>query len=218
MAFLVLLEEVCGKLAGRLGRAEESAYWRAESEKLLDLMLKTFWNGEKFVARLTKTHEIVDYDSIAAYQPIILGKRLPQPVIDKIAEAVGNPKTFFTSRCFVSESLQSDFYDVNGPFMMGMIIAPVQLMITVGLYNAGKTELALEAARRWTDMSFDLGPTTVTRDIDSPRSRVVPKVLPDGAAPVFPQGTSIPGGMSSWGAAVFLVLAELAEYGKGGAL
>ena len=216
MAFLVLLEEVCGKLAGRLGRAEERSYWTSESEKLLDLMLKTFWNGEKFVARLTKTHEVVEYDSIAAYQPIILGKRLPQPVIDRIAEAVGNPKTFFTSRCFVSESLESDYYDVNGPFMMGMIIAPVQLMMTVGLYNAGKTALALEAARRWTEMSFDLGPTTVTRDVDSPRSRVVPKTLPDGAAPVFPQGGSIPGGMSSWGAAVFLVLAELAEYGRGG--
>jgi hypothetical protein len=100
--------------------------------------------------------------------------------------------------------------------MMGMIIAPVQLMMTVGLYNAGKTELALEASRRWAEMCLELGPTTVTRDVDNKKSAVVPKILPEGESPVFPQNLFIPGGMSSWGAAVFLVLAELAEYGKGG--
>jgi hypothetical protein len=216
MAFLILLAEICGKLAGRLGMTKEQEYWSAESQKMLDAMIKAFWNGERFVARLTKTGETIEYDSIAAYQPIILGKRLPRKIIDKIAETVGDPKKFFTSRCFVSESLESPFYDVNGPFMMGMIIAPVQLMMIVGLYNAGKKELALEAARRWADMCLQLGPTTVTRDVDNEKSKVVPKVLAEGETPVFPQGLPVPGGMSSWGAAVFLVLAELAEYGKGG--
>lgn len=217
MAFLILLTEICGKLAGMLGLAEKRTYWLEESEKMLDALIKTFWNGEKFVARLTKTHEVVEYDSIAAYQPIILGKRLPQHIIDKITSAVCNPHTFFTSRCFVSESLESDYYDVNGPFMMGMILAPVQLMMIVGLYNAGKTELALTAARRWTDMCLELGPTTVTRDVDSVRSKVVPKILPEGEQPIYPQGHRVPGSLSSWGAAVFLVLAELADNGMGGA-
>jgi hypothetical protein len=216
LAFLILLTEVCGKLAGRLGNKEMHDYWLKESAKMLETMIKTFWNGERFVARLSNTHEAVVYDSIAAYQPIILGKRLPQEIIDKIAEAVGDPKKFFTSRCFVSESLESPYYDVNGPFMMGMIIAPVQLMMTVGLYNAGKTALALEASRRWAEMCLELGPTTVTRDVDNKKSAVVPKILPEGESPVFPQNLFIPGGSSSWGAAVFLVLAELAEYGKGG--
>ena len=207
-AFLVLLMEAVGKIGERLGKAEESVIWLKRSADLLDLMIKTFWNGEKFIGRLSRTHEVVDCDSIAICQPIILGKRLPDDIIDKIAEMLGDPKKFFTSRGFVSESLASEYYDVNGPFMMGMIIAPVQLMITVGLYNAGKKELALESARRWCELSLESGVVTVTRDVDNEKSRVVPKVFAEGEEPVFPQGRT-PGGESSWGAAVFLVLGAM---------
>jgi hypothetical protein len=149
------------------------------------------------------------------FQPIILGKRLPQGIIDKIALDLSNPNTFFTSRGFVSESLESEFYDVNGPFMLGMILAPVQLMIILGLYNAGKTEFAQEAIRRWCDTALELGaPLAVTRDVDHKKSCVRP---PEPCAnPVFPQGV-VPAALSSWGAACFLALGELLNREEEGA-
>ena len=203
-AFLVLCMEACGKLAAGLGLKAESEAWQARSEEMLKKMIDKFWNGQKFVCLLDKTHEIVDVESIAVYQPIILGKRLPQEIIDKIADALAEPGSFLTQFGFVSESMKSKDYDVtSGAFMRGTILAPVQCMIIVGLYNAGKTELALKAAAAWCDEALVSGPQAVSR-----RAPVIGTPAPLAENPVMPAKTS-PASLSSWGPAVFLILAPM---------
>jgi len=210
-AYLVLCLEACGRIAARLGKTQESEAHMADSRAMLDALLKNFWNGEKFICRKDGTHEVVDCDSIVIYQPIILGKRLPQDIIDALAEAIGDPARFFTPGGIATESLRSPYYDGgNGGFVLGMPIAPVQLMLTVGLYTAGKTELAARCAEIWLDRSLEseAGPITVYR-------KPVP-ITDDGSgfAPVF-TGEKLPGGISSWGCAVYLILGEmLSEMGK----
>jgi hypothetical protein len=208
-AFLVLLMECCGKLAGRLGRRPEAERWGARSEEMLKKMLEKFWNGEKFVCFKPDTGEIVDTESIAVYQPIILGMRLPEQVREKIGRAVARADTFFMPAGFASESQRSPLYDVTyGSFMLGMVLAPVQLMMTVGLYNAGQTEVALRNARNWCERALEAGPQTV---VMSPPQK---NPMPTGARPVLPLPPKdprkmMPGGFGSWGAVVFLVLGNM---------
>ncbi|MCE5344424.1 MAG: hypothetical protein LLF96_12700 [Eubacteriales bacterium] len=207
-AFLILLTEGCAKLAGRLGKTDEAAAWMRRSETMLKLMIQTFWNGEKFICFKEDTREVVDVESIAVYQPIILGKRLPREIAEKIGKAVSRPDTFFTPFGFASESKASELYDVTyGSFMLGLLLAPVQLMMTVGLYDAGQKEVALANARNWCEKSLEVGPQTVV--FGSPQSN--PK--PTGARPVFPMPDGKrrmpPGTFGSWGAVVFLILGNM---------
>jgi hypothetical protein len=206
-AFLVLLMEHCGKFALRLGKKEEGDRWLEKSKTMLDRMIKTFWNGKKFIAMIDGSHEIVDTESIAVYQPVILGKRLPAEIINRIADTVGDPEKFLVPNGIASESQQSEFYDVStGAFMLGMLLAPVQMMMDVGLYQAGRKDVALKAIRAWCEMSLQAGPQIIAM---SPPQKNPPK-LPEGTKPVLSMdGPMIPGGYCSWGAAVFLVLANI---------
>ena len=203
-AFLVLCMEICSKLAGKLGFAAESVEWMGRSEAMLKKMIETFWNGDKFICLLDDTREVVDEESIAMYQPIILGKRLPQEIIDKIADTVSNPDKFFTINGFVSESMQSKYFDMSsGAFMLGLVVAPVQCMMTLGLYNAGHKELAFKNARNWCDRVLEVGPQAVRRDLIGPATPPY-----EGYQPIYPR-VAFPGSLSSWGAAVFLILAHM---------
>jgi hypothetical protein len=207
-AFLILVMEGCGKLAQRLGLTAESETWLKKSKTMLDSMIATYWNGQKFICRMNGTGEIVDEESIAVYQPIILGKRLPPEIAEKIAKTVGDPAKFFMPAGFASESQLSPYYDVtNGPFMLGTILAPVQLMMTVGLYMAGQKEVALKNAFNWCEACLEVGPQTIMR---SPPQKNPPKPVAKPVLPPFKEGYKpFPGGYSSWGAAVFLVLGSL---------
>jgi len=205
-AFIILCLEALGKLAGRLGLTEESADWQKQSDEMLKKMLDTMWNGEKFICLREKTHEVVDQESISVYQPIILGRRLPQEVIDKLTAAIMDPERFFTPHGIASESRKSPYYDGGmGGFVLGMPIAPVQLMITLGLYTAGKTAEAKKIAEVWLGMGNEgpEGPLTVWR----PPVPVPVSDDPD-EKPVF-TGVRYPGGCCTWGSAVFLILGDM---------
>jgi len=205
-AFLVLCMEICSKLAGKLGLADETADWMKRSEDMLKKTIDSFWNGERFICTLDDTGEIVDEESIAVYQAIILGKRLPQEIIDKIAVSVGNPDKFFTVNGFPSLSMTNRYFDVGlscGAFSLGLIHAPVQCLMTVGLYNAGCRELALESARNWCDRTLEVGIGMTRRDLMGPACEPFERYVP-----IYPR-TFFPGSVASWGAAVFLVLAHL---------
>ena len=204
-AYLILCLEACGRIAARLGKTEESERHLADSKAMLDAMLGAFWTGEKFICLKEGSHEVIDCESICICQPIILGKRLPQEIIDKLADAIGDPERYFTPHGLATESMRSPYYDGGmGGFVLGMPICPVQLLLTLGLYSAGKTELAVRCAEIWLDESLrsEAGPITVYRE---------PVPVPEdgsGFAPVF-TGDKLPGGISSWGCAVFLILGEM---------
>ncbi|MDR2657170.1 MAG: hypothetical protein LBB86_05015 [Oscillospiraceae bacterium] len=207
-AFLILLMEACGKLAKRLGRDAESAEWLSKSKTMLEKMLRTLWNGRKFICIKEDTREILDVESIAVYQPIILGMRLPEEIRNAIGRAVYDPETFFTHTGFASESQKSPLYDVTyGSFMLGMILAPVQLMMTVGLWNADQKDVAAANARNILEAALDVGPQTIFRSLPQKNPK------PTGARAVLPpmkEGMRwMPGGYGSWGAGVFLILGSL---------
>ncbi|MDR2370435.1 MAG: hypothetical protein LBD71_03050 [Treponema sp.] len=196
-AFLVLLMEAVSKMAGKLGKKDEAEKWLADSKVMFDDMIKTFWNGEKFVGRIAKTHETVDVESIAMYQPIILGKRLPEEIIEKIAARISRPD-FLTDEGLASESKNSPYYAMGSSFMLGRVVGPVQLMLAIGLFNAGKKELAGKIAAAWCDFVLGYGLVNMRRDslvLDDPAS-IVPPLVPGS-------------GWGSWSSAIFILLARL---------
>ena len=157
LAWIILAAEACGKIAEKAGAGGEAAKWEAESKRLLEILVKDFWNGKQFTGRVAETGEIVVQGSVAALQPIILGKRLPQEIIDTIAKRLEDEGEFMTAGGIVSEKLGSPEFTIRRVFMRGNIVAPVQLLLAMGLKNAGKEELARKIASRYCGLVKEKG-------------------------------------------------------------
>ena len=79
------------ELAASLNMGKSSLYRHFESKEeiwntLLDRMIDKMWDGEHFVALKNYTHEPIFSGSNMHYIPLVLGKRLPQNIIDKMCE------------------------------------------------------------------------------------------------------------------------------------
>jgi hypothetical protein len=104
-----------------------------------------------------ETGETVESGSIASLQPIILGSRLPRQIIDAIADRLDNEQEYMTAGGIVSEILGSPDFTIKGGFMRGNIVAPVQLLLSMGLKHAGKEKLARKIAERYCDLACKEG-------------------------------------------------------------
>lgn len=154
-SFLVLQMEVLAEVAEKLGLENEAVRWRQESEELLTNMIDHFWDGERFVAKKSGTHEVIESDSLVLYIPIILGKRLPAGIREKLVDGIKN-KGFLTEHGLATELPSSPFYKEDG-YWRGPIWAPTTLLVVDGLLSAGEKELALEIARRFCKMATKSG-------------------------------------------------------------
>jgi hypothetical protein len=156
MAFLVILMEMTARLASGCGRADEAEGWNARGVRLLDTLINEFWDGDKFVTFVNG--KPVNSMSLACYQPILLGDRLPRHIIDTIARRLTEEGDFLCEIGLVTESLKSPLCDY-GPstFVSGRCVAPPHLIFTVGLNLAGKKKDAALIARRWCDNLMEKG-------------------------------------------------------------
>ena len=185
-AYLVVLDDALAALAEALDRPEEAEKWRRAADDLTALLLRELWNGERFVARTDRSHEIIATDSLMYYLPIVLGKRLPRNIIDRLTADLMREGEFLTENGLATEKCGSDHFGFFG-LARGWVIPPSSLLITVGLYLAGKTAEAKELARRYCDACEAWH---IPMLIDPVRG------VPNGFA-------------CSWPACTFLVLADL---------
>lgn len=149
-AFLVLLMEAVAKLAEKsYSYYEKYGEWMARAKKLTDTLIDEYWDGEKFVAKVKG--KPVDSLSLANYQLIILGKRLPQRIIDKVAEKLTMQDHWLTDIGLASESMQSELATFGISFVCGRVVGPMNMILTVGLQAAGKQKEADMIARRYCD-------------------------------------------------------------------
>ena len=128
--FLILCMEACGHLAERLGDPEAARLHLAEADALTEKLLALLWDGEGFVSMAADGRKQIETAPVPACIPILLGKRLPQEITEKLAE-----------RLEVSRA----------PFTDGAPCAAAELMFTIGLLRCGKTAPARKAAKRWLD-------------------------------------------------------------------
>ena len=141
--------ELIEGINGIIGKpAEETDRLYADGKKLIERMLDELWNGERFIARNPLNGEVVATDSALYYIPIVLGKRLPQEIIDKLTADLSVEGELLTGYGFASERLTGDGFRTTG-MARGSVLAPVNLLVLTGLYDAGKEEFAKKVAQRY---------------------------------------------------------------------
>jgi putative NADH-flavin reductase len=158
-AELALLWEALGDISKMLGKpAAETEAWYRRSKDMIDTMIKTYWNGERFVALVDGTHEVVTTDSCQYYLPIILGDRLPREIIDKLAADLSVEGDLLTPYGLASEKLSSsDELALGMNMARAYVLPPYNMLIITGLYDAGKQELARKIASRYCQTVKDGG-------------------------------------------------------------
>ena len=148
-SFLILCMEALSKMAAVLHLYAEAEEWDARSKKLLNTLITEFWDGEKFITRVNG--KPVDSMSAVCYEPIMLGKRLPQEIIDKVAEKLTDEKTFLSPIGITGESMMSPLSGYGNRFILGRVVAPLNMILTLGLSKAGKKKEAAMIAKRFCD-------------------------------------------------------------------
>ncbi|CEG28480.1 amylo-alpha-1,6-glucosidase [Bacillus sp. B-jedd] len=154
-SFLVIQMEVLAEIADKLGKKRDAARWKKDSETLLAKLLEHFWDGEKFVAKRSGTHESIESDSLVLYAPLILGKRLPDEIRKKLVNGI-RTKGFLTEYGLATELPSSTYYKPDG-YWRGPIWAPTTMLIADGLRSAGETELFQEIAAKFCAMATASG-------------------------------------------------------------
>ncbi len=185
--YLVLIYDALSLLAEALGKPEARDDWTRRADALTKRLIDAFWNGKRFVALTNGAHEPVATDSLVFYLPFVLGKRLPQEIIDQMTDDLLVEGDFLTPAGLCVEKLESDFFRLSG-MSRGWVLPPSNLLILTGMYNAGKTEEAKMIARRYCDACAKWG---ISMLLDPIRG------TPNGFA-------------CSWSANTFLVLADIA--------
>ena len=147
-AYLILLFEQLGDIAGFLGKTTEQDAWYRRGEEMLSLLISELWDGEMFIARTARTHEPIRSGSLQHYIPFVLGKRLPQEIIDKMTADLLEEGVFLSPYGLASERMDSDQYRIMG-MARGFVLPPQHLLILTGMYDAGKEEEAKMIAKRY---------------------------------------------------------------------
>lgn len=147
-AYLILAMDNLGDLAQELGKFYEAKEWHARAARMTEQMIDFFWDGEHFTPRVNSTHERVDCGSVMEFIPLLLGRRLPQEIIDRLADRLSQEGLWLSPYGLAGERMDSPRYHDTG-WSAGPILAPAQLLVLLGLHFSGKDELAKEIAGRY---------------------------------------------------------------------
>jgi hypothetical protein len=157
-AFLVIQMDVLSEVAALLGRKRDAARWKQRAGALLKKMLEHSWRGDRFVAPRSGSHHVAEAgDSLLPFVPIVLGKRLPKKVRDKLVAGLRRSGRFLTRHGPATESPKSDLYEPDG-YWRGPIWAPATMILVEGLAESGQKALAHEISRRFCKTVARSGP------------------------------------------------------------
>ncbi|CAM2798158.1 trehalase family glycosidase [Paenibacillus taichungensis] len=150
-AFLIIQTELLAEIAGLLGLTMESSEWRKLADDTLEKMISHFWKEDRFISLRSGTHEPSAGDSLLLFIPILLGKRLPEPIRDLLLGGLREENRFLTENGWATESISSPYYIPDG-YWRGPIWAPSTMLLVEGVAAAGDLELAREVSRRFCNM------------------------------------------------------------------
>jgi neutral trehalase len=149
-AYLALQLEAQARL-GRLIGVDEAvcAGYEKRATELVHKIIAAFWDGSRWVAFNSETKATAYTKSLPLFAALILGKRLPQEIIDKSIDYIFKDGKFLTPYGLASESLDSD--DFFHGWSRGCVNTPAQLIFCLALEACGRPELAKEVAVRYLD-------------------------------------------------------------------
>ncbi|MDR2356846.1 MAG: hypothetical protein LBD92_01990 [Oscillospiraceae bacterium] len=144
-AFIALSMEAVAALGRDIGKPEEiCAEWEKRSAELVGKIVEKFWDGERWFAFNARTGERSNTSTIPLYVPLILGRRLPQEIIDKSIEFMFGPDGFSTPYGLATEGVTSDYFKHG--FTQGSIIVPAEFIMVLALEACGRSDLAARVA------------------------------------------------------------------------
>jgi hypothetical protein len=150
-AYLIIQMEVLSDIARTLGKPDEALRWKNRADELLTALLARCWEGNAFVAPEAATHANYSSQSLILYLPIILGNRLPKPVLAQLIAGLKGKDNFLTENGLATESLKSPHYFSDG-YWRGPIWAPAMMVITAGLDEVGEQQFANDLRLRFCRM------------------------------------------------------------------
>lgn len=148
LSYMIYNCEACARLAKLLGYAEAASDYSGKAERMLRFLVDDLWDGRQFRTWLPVKKEYYDSDSVVQLMPVMLGKRLPQDIIDVLVKRLMNEDEFLTEYGFATQNIGTDKIFMRA-FTQGTVVAPAQFLLTNGLYDAGKTAEANEVAVRY---------------------------------------------------------------------
>jgi hypothetical protein len=156
-AFLVIQMELLSDIAGKVGKTKDSSEWKNRAAAMKRKLTKELWRGDRFVSvKRPGGHVAEDGDSLINFIPVVLGKRLPKDIREKVVAGLSQEGRFLTQHGFATENTRSPYYDPDG-YWRGPIWAPSTMIIIDGLAAAGAKDLARKAAARFCDTCRENG-------------------------------------------------------------
>lgn len=151
-AYLALQMDVLAEVADILEKPEEAVKWRQESTALVERLVERCWDGEKFIFQVSGTNNYNKKSiNILQYTPLILGKKLPGDIRDKMIADLKTDNGIVTPYGMATESIYSELFD-SASYTRGPVWAPLNIFVIDGLYNAGEPEFAKELAKRFCNL------------------------------------------------------------------
>ncbi|SHH99480.1 Trehalase [Sporobacter termitidis DSM 10068] len=147
-ALLAAQMDAVARLGREVGRPEaECAAWEARADALTRKIVEKFWDGERWFAFNAETGQRSDSATIPLYLPLVLGKKLPQEVIDKSLAYIFGPDGFDTPYGLATESPASDYF-AHG-FTKGSVITPAEFLMCLAFEACARSDLARAVAVKY---------------------------------------------------------------------
>ena len=154
-AYTVRMMDAMAKLGRTIGVPEaECQAWTKRADELTQKIIDMLWTGDRWIVKNTRTGKTADSLSLPMFCALILGKRLPQDIIDKTVDFIWK-NGFVTPYGFASESVESPYF--RHGFTGGSVIIPAQLIMCLALEAVGKPDLAKEMGLRYARTLRDNG-------------------------------------------------------------
>jgi len=150
-SFLIIQMDKLSEIAQKLGLETESADWKIRADNLFKKLMSEFWVNGRFVYKNSITNEYEkDSKSLLPFIPIVLGKRLPFEVQNKLVNDLKG-SGIITEYGLATENPASSKYGYDS-YWRGPIWAPSTYIIVEGLNQCGEKELAKDIAKRFCDL------------------------------------------------------------------
>jgi len=147
-AYLVIQMDLLSEIANTLGKPGEARNWKKRADDLLSRMLARCWKDDGFRAPQAGGHAAFPSQSLILYLPLVLGNRLPKPILAQLIARLKEKGTFLTENGLATESLRSPLYDPDG-YWLGPIWAPSTMVIVESLDAVGEKAFARDLRLRF---------------------------------------------------------------------
>jgi len=146
-ALIALQLEAIARFGAEAGMPEQTQKdYMERSRSLIKRIVETFWDGEQWRSVCIENKQRSRNDNISFYMTLLLGKRLPEEIIEKSIKRIFRSGGFDSGVGLTSEPMDAETF--RGGFSSGSVITPAQFFICLALEACGRRDLAEAVAAK----------------------------------------------------------------------